>query len=80
MLSVYKIKGNIGFVMYIADAFGYLGTVLVLLIKEFVIIKYSWVNFFSFLFYTAGIIGVLLIGISLAMHSKIYKQLQNVRA
>lgn len=75
MLSVYKIKGNFGFVMYIADAFGYLGTVMVLLVKEFVTIKYSWVNFFSLLFYTAGIVGVVLIATSLFMHSKIYKQL-----
>ena len=74
MLSVYKIKGNVGFVMYIADAFGYLGTVLVLLIKEFIPIHYSWVNFFSFLFYTAGVVGLVLVAISLAMHSKLFKQ------
>lgn len=76
MLSVYKIKGNIGFVMYISDAFGYLGTVLVLLVKEFITIRYSWVNFFSFLFYASGIAGILLVSISLGMHAKIYKQLQ----
>ncbi|WP_227818715.1 DUF5690 family protein, partial [Klebsiella aerogenes] len=52
MLSTYKIRANVGFVMYIADAFGYLGTVAVLLIKEFFSIKYSWVTFFSGLFYT----------------------------
>jgi len=75
MLATYKINGNIGFVMYIADAFGYLGTVAVLLIKEFIPIKYSWVNFFSFLFYTAGILGVILIIISLSTHSKLYKSL-----
>ena len=75
MLSVYKIKGNVGFVMYIADAFGYLGTVLVLLIKEFISIKYSWVHFFSMLFYTAGIAGVVLVGISLGIHSKMFKKL-----
>ena len=75
MLSVYKIKGNVGFVMYIADAFGYLGTVLVLLIKEFIPIQYSWVNFFSFLFYSAGTMGIILVSISLLMHSKLFKQL-----
>ena len=75
MISVYKIKGNFGFLMYIADSFGYLGTVVVLLVKEFVTIKYSWVNFFSVLFYTAGIVGVMLIGISLFINAKIYKQL-----
>lgn len=75
MLSVYKIKGNIGFLMYIADAFGYLGTVVVLLVKEFITIKYSWVSFFSFLFYAAGIAGVLLVATSLVMHSKMYKKI-----
>lgn len=77
MLATYKINGNIGFVMYIADAFGYLGTVAVLLIKEFIPIKYSWINFFSFLFYAAAALGVLLIIISLSTHSKLYKNLCN---
>jgi MFS family permease len=75
MLAAYKINGNVGFVMYIADAFGYLGTVTVLLIKEFIPIQYSWVSFFSLLFYTAGILGVVLVIISLITHSKLYKSL-----
>lgn len=73
MLSTYKIRANFGFVMYIADAFGYLGTVLVLLIKEFITIKYSWVNFFSGLFYAASIIGTLLIIVSLMIHYQLFK-------
>ena len=77
MLATYKVKGNIGFVMYIADAFGYLGTVAVLLIKEFIPIKYSWINFFSFLFYAAGIAGVILIIVSLSNHQKLYKRICN---
>jgi hypothetical protein len=77
MLATYKVKGNIGFVMYIADAFGYLGTVAVLLIKEFMNVKYSWINFFSFLFYTAAISGVILLIISLSTHSKLYKTICN---
>lgn len=77
MLATYKVNGNIGFVMYIADAFGYLGTVAVLLIKEFMPVKYSWVNFFSFLFYTAGVTGFILLTISLSTHSKLYKRLCN---
>ena len=72
MLASYKIKANVGFVMYIADAFGYLGTVFVLLIKEFTGIKYTWVPFFSFLFYAACIIGVILLSISLKMHHKLF--------
>jgi MFS family permease len=75
MLAAYKINGNVGFVMYIADSFGYLGTVTVLLIKEFIPIQYSWVSFFSFLFYTAGILGFILVIVSLYTHSKLYKSL-----
>lgn len=80
MLSTYKLQANVGFVIYIADAFGYLGTVAVLLIKEFITIKYNWVNFFSFLFYTSAIIGVALIVISLSIHSKLIKQTSNYDA
>jgi hypothetical protein len=74
LLSTYKINGNVGFVMYIADAFGYLGTLLVLIIKEFIDIQYSWINFFSFLFFSAGIGGVVLITISLNIHKKLFNQ------
>lgn len=77
MLATYKVKGNIGFVMYIADAFGYLGTVLVLLIKEFIPIKYSWVHFFSFLFYSIGIMGIVLVAVSLIIHTKLFKSLNS---
>jgi MFS family permease len=77
MLAAYKVKGNIGFVMYIADAFAYLGTVLVLLIKEFIPIQYKWVNFFSFLFYSAATLGIILVSISLYSHHKLNKKLCN---
>jgi len=75
MLSTYKMSANIGFAMYIADAFGYLGTVLVLLVKEFITIKYSWVDFFSFLFYSAGLIGIVLISMTLILHTRLFKKL-----
>jgi Family of unknown function (DUF5690) len=75
LLATYRVKGNVSFVMYIADAFAYLGTVTVLLIKEFIPIHYSWTGFFSFLFYTAGILGTVLIAVSLLMHHRLYKQL-----
>jgi len=34
-IASFKITGTVGFVMYLADAFGYLGSVGVLLYKEF---------------------------------------------
>jgi len=35
MIATFHCKGNVGFIMYIADAVGYLGSVAVLLFKEF---------------------------------------------
>lgn len=73
-ISVYKINGNVGFVMYIADAFGYLGTVLVLLIKEISQLNYQWNMFFTSIFLFAGTIGVILI---LYTHLKHIKAIKN---
>ncbi|GAC1590220.1 MAG: DUF5690 family protein [Ginsengibacter sp.] len=63
MIASYKIKGNIGFVMYIADAFGYLGSVLVLFIKQFLGFHFTWSQFFIDIVLwvcSFGIIGTLL--------------------
>jgi hypothetical protein len=74
MLATYRVEGNVGFVMYIADAFGYLGTIVVLLTKEFVHFQYSWVSFFSMMFYTAAIAGILLVIIGKLIHVKLYRK------
>lgn len=73
MISTYSVKGNVGFVMYIADAFGYLGTVLVLLIKEFVTLQFSWVIFFSFLFSSTALVGIVLVLFTLFGHKYFFK-------
>src|SRR6202012_2376393 len=61
MIAAYRIPGNVGFLIYIADAFGYLGTVAVLLVKEFVRMKYTWVDFFTGMFYFAAAGGIVLV-------------------
>ena len=73
MLAAYKVPGNVGFLIYIADAFGYLGTVVVLLVKEFVKIKYTWVDFFTGMFYISAIAGILLVLWGSVLFTKIYK-------
>ena len=74
MLAAYRVPGNVGFVIYIADAFGYLGTVFVLLLKEFVKVKVSWVDFFSGMFYTAAAVGIVLVFWGSALYARIYKK------
>jgi len=77
MLATFKVQGNVGFVMYIADAFGYLGTVVVLLIKEFVTIKYSWVLFFTLIFYVTAIAGISLMIWGMKEAAKAYQKFQS---
>lgn len=77
MLATFKVQGNVGFVMYIADAFGYLGTVAVLLMKEFVTLKYNWVNFFTLLFYVSAFAGLVLIIWGARVSATMYKKHQS---
>lgn len=58
-IAAFKIKGNSGFLIYIADAFGYVGSVLVLLYKNFGQANLSWLNFFVFGTYAVALIGII---------------------
>lgn len=58
MIATYRIKGNVGFIMYIADSFGYLGSVIVLFIKQFLGIQLSWVHFFINSVFAISLFGI----------------------
>lgn len=47
MIATFHYKSNVGFVMYLADSMGYLGSVSVLLIKELGRPNISWGTFFK---------------------------------
>jgi hypothetical protein len=58
LIASFKSAGNVGFLMYLADSFGYLGSVGIVTIKQFGILQdMSW-----HLFYTQGILVMLSIG------------------
>jgi hypothetical protein len=63
MIATFHYKSNVGFVMYLADSMGYLGSVSILLIKEFGRPNVSWGNFFKegvmIVSIVGGICGVL---------------------
>lgn len=59
-IAYFKIKSNIGFLMYVADAAGYLGSTVVLLFKNFNNTTYSWVNFFTFTAFITSIFVIVL--------------------
>jgi hypothetical protein len=47
MIATFNYKSNVGFVIYVADSIGYLGSVSVLLIKELGRPNISWSAFFK---------------------------------
>lgn len=58
MIATFQIKGNAGFLIYIADAFGYLGSMAVLLYKNFGQGALSSLQFFVQGSYIISIIGL----------------------
>ncbi|HAK13074.1 MAG TPA: hypothetical protein DCO78_14935, partial [Chitinophagaceae bacterium] len=46
MIAAFRFSGNVGFLIYVADSFGYLGSVGVLMSKELFRVQLNWVNFF----------------------------------
>ncbi|MBO9593489.1 MAG: hypothetical protein J7599_11325 [Niabella sp.] len=46
LVALLQFKGNVGFLFYLADALGYLGSVVILLLKEVIGFKQSWTRFF----------------------------------
>jgi hypothetical protein len=65
MIAAFRQVSNVGFFIYIADAFGYLGTVLVMLYKDFGAKDPGWVPFFQSISYLLAMAGGALTLISL---------------
>jgi hypothetical protein len=69
MIALFKLKGNVGFFMYIVDSIGYLGSVLVIFYKELFSNKINWVTFYS-----SGLIVLSILGLILTLFSYFYFQ------
>lgn len=61
MLAAFHYVGTVGFIMYVADSVGYLGSVSVLLVKEFSRLQISWLDFYIQAGYWVSAGGFLLI-------------------
>jgi len=57
MIASFSYKSNVGFVMYVADAMGYLGSISILLIKELVKPGISWDEFFKHGLLVLSVVG-----------------------
>jgi hypothetical protein len=76
LIAAFKYIGTVGFIMYVADAFGYLGSVSVLFLKEFTYTQLSWVDFFKSTGYAISVLGTFLIAGSMIYFHIRHKDLQ----
>lgn len=61
MIATFAIKGNSGYLIYIADSFGYLGSILVLFYKNFYQDNITWLTFIinsSYILTAVGLVSV----------------------
>jgi MFS family permease len=67
LIATFRYAGNVGFLIYLADSFGYVGSVGVLFSKEIFKVQLNWVTFFS-----TSVIALSGIGLVLTLFSAIY--------
>ena len=60
MIAAFKLKGNVGFLMYLMDSFGYVAAVLIITAKNMLHINVNWVTFYSNSVLIASIVGLLI--------------------
>lgn len=70
LIAAFRHVATAGFLIYMADAFGYLGSITILLYKNFQSARTSWMEFFIPLSYTVALIGILSTGIAYFYFSK----------
>lgn len=73
MIASFKIKGNVGYFMYLVDSFGYLASVLVIILKGSMEISISWTYFYSNGVLILSIIGTLVSITTLLYFNKKHK-------
>ncbi len=74
LIAAFRFTGNVGFLIYVADSFGYLGSVGVLLSKEIFKVKLNWVTFFSNSVMILSVAGAVITLLSAAYFAHKYKQ------
>lgn len=75
-IAAFRFSGNVGFLIYIADSFGYLGSVGVLLTKTVFNIQANWLQFYMQLVLITGMTGVIGTLISMIYFSRKYIKAQ----
>ncbi|MCF6401721.1 DUF5690 family protein [Chitinophaga filiformis] len=72
-IATFRFSGNVGFLIYLADSFGYLGSVGVLLTKSLFRIQTNWLQFYTQLVLITGCVGIIGTAISIVYFIRKYR-------
>ena len=78
LISTFKVGGNVGFLMYVADSFGYMGSVCVIISKSALSSKLNWATVYSHGVMYLSVIGVAGTLMALQYFNKKYKAMSGV--
>ena len=73
MIAAVRQQSNAGYLIYVADAFGYAGSVAILLYKDFGAPELSWLDFFMGASYAVAILGVVLVVFAYGYFQRIFR-------
>lgn len=80
MIASFRIIGNVGFLIYLIDAFGYLGSVSVMLSKAWMSDQLRWSDYFAYMVVGVGVLGFVGTMISSVYFSKKYRLQMKTRS
>jgi hypothetical protein len=72
LIASFKYASTAGFIIYVADSFGYLGSDVILLVKNFGHLNLSWTDFFINMTIIVSVSGIVLTGLSSIYFQKKY--------
>ncbi len=76
MIATFKLKGNVGFLIYLMDSFGYLASVIVISIKGGAHINLNWAQFYAKGVLYCSILGLVISILSLLYYTRKIKQIK----
>jgi hypothetical protein len=74
LIAAFKYPGNVGFLIYVADSFGYIASVGVLVTKELLHIRMLWTSFYSQGVIVLSVVGILCTFLALGYFSTKFKK------
>jgi MFS family permease len=79
LIASFQHVSNAGFLIYLADSFGYIGSDAVLIVKSFFNLQHSWTSFFINLVVILSLVGLLLIGCSMVYFYRKHRKLSTLK-